>query len=74
VEWRIEVVLVPVSDLDRATAFYRDQVGFTEDFDTHFGDDVRMLQLTPEGSGCSIALIDRSWYPTSRRRGARARR
>jgi catechol 2,3-dioxygenase-like lactoylglutathione lyase family enzyme len=57
VEWRLEVVFVPVSDLDRAKAFYRDQVGFNEDFDTHFGDDVRMVQLTPSGSGCSIALL-----------------
>jgi catechol 2,3-dioxygenase-like lactoylglutathione lyase family enzyme len=58
VEWRIEVVFVPVSDLDRAKTFYRDQVGFTEDFDSRFGDDVRMVQLTPQGSGCSIALIE----------------
>jgi catechol 2,3-dioxygenase-like lactoylglutathione lyase family enzyme len=57
VEWRIEVVFVPVSDLDRAKVFYRDQVGFNEDFDSQFGDDVRMVQLTPHGSGCSIALM-----------------
>jgi catechol 2,3-dioxygenase-like lactoylglutathione lyase family enzyme len=57
VEWRLEVVFVPVSDVDRAKAFYRDQVGFNEDFDTQFGDDVRMVQLTPPGSGCSIALL-----------------
>jgi len=48
---------VPVSDVDRAKAFYRDQVGFHEDFDSRFGDDVRMVQLTPPGSGCSIALL-----------------
>jgi catechol 2,3-dioxygenase-like lactoylglutathione lyase family enzyme len=58
VEWRLELVLVPVSDLDRAKAFYRDQVGFVEDFDSRFSDDVRMVQLTPPGSGCSIALLD----------------
>jgi catechol 2,3-dioxygenase-like lactoylglutathione lyase family enzyme len=57
VEWRLEVVFVPVSDVDRAKAFYRDQVGFNEDFDSQFGDDVRMVQLTPHGSGCSIALL-----------------
>jgi catechol 2,3-dioxygenase-like lactoylglutathione lyase family enzyme len=57
VEWPLELVLVPVSDVDRAKAFYRDQVGFNEDFDSHFGDDVRMVQLTPPGSGCSIALL-----------------
>ena len=58
VEWRLELVLVPVSDLDRARAFYRDRVGFTEDFDTRFCDHVRMIQLTPPGSGCSIALLE----------------
>ena len=56
-EWRLEVVFVPVSDVDRAKAFYRDQVGFNEDFDSQFGDDVRMVQLTPPGSACSIALL-----------------
>jgi catechol 2,3-dioxygenase-like lactoylglutathione lyase family enzyme len=57
VEWRLEVVFVPVSDVDRAKAFYRDEVGFNEDLDSQFGDDVRMVQLTPPGSGCSIALL-----------------
>jgi catechol 2,3-dioxygenase-like lactoylglutathione lyase family enzyme len=57
VDWRLEVVFVPVSDVDRARAFYSDQVGFSEDFDSQFGDDVRMVQLTPSGSGCSIALL-----------------
>lgn len=56
-EWRLEVVLVPVSDVDRAKTFYRDRVGFDEDFDSRFGDDVRMIQLTPPGSGCSIVLL-----------------
>ncbi|HEX6261739.1 MAG TPA: VOC family protein [Actinomycetota bacterium] len=56
-EWRLEVVFVPVSDVDRAKAFYRDAVGFHEDFDTRFNDDLRMVQLTPPGSGCSIALM-----------------
>ncbi len=56
-EWRLEVVFVPVSDMGRAKAFYRDQVGFNEDFDSQFGDDVRMVQMTPVGSGCSIALL-----------------
>jgi catechol 2,3-dioxygenase-like lactoylglutathione lyase family enzyme len=57
VDWRIEVAFVPVSDVDRSKAFYRDQVGFTEDFDTRFGHHIRMVQLTPPGSGCSIALL-----------------
>jgi catechol 2,3-dioxygenase-like lactoylglutathione lyase family enzyme len=56
-EWRLEVVFVPVSDVDRAKAFYRDQVGFHEDFDSRFGEAARMVQLTPPGSGCSIALL-----------------
>jgi predicted enzyme related to lactoylglutathione lyase len=57
VEWRVELVFVPVSDVDRAKAFYRDQVGFSEDFDRQLGDVVRMVQLTPPGSACSIALL-----------------
>ena len=42
-EWRLEVVFVPVSDLDRTWAFYRDRVGSSEDFAARFGDDVRMI-------------------------------
>jgi catechol 2,3-dioxygenase-like lactoylglutathione lyase family enzyme len=57
VEWRLELVFLPVADLDRAKAFYRDQVGFHEDFDSRFGEHVRMVQLTPPGSACSIALL-----------------
>jgi predicted enzyme related to lactoylglutathione lyase len=57
VEWRLEVVFVPVSDVERARVFYRDMVGFNEDFDSQFSDHVRMVQLTPPGSGCSIALL-----------------
>ena len=56
-EWRLEVVLVRVTDVDRAKNFYRDQVGFDEDLDSQFGDDVRFVQLTPPGSECSIALM-----------------
>lgn len=56
-DWRLELVIVPVSDMDRAKAFYRDRVGFTEDLDSRFSDEVRMVQLTPPGSGCSIALL-----------------
>ncbi|WP_329110380.1 glyoxalase superfamily protein [Micromonospora sp. NBC_01699] len=54
--WTLEVVVVPVSDVDRAKAFYADQLGFTVDHDTRMGDDVRLVQLTPPGSGCSIVL------------------
>jgi predicted enzyme related to lactoylglutathione lyase len=54
-DWTLEVVVVPVADVDRAIAFYRDQVGFHLDHDTRAGDQ-RFAQLTPPGSGCSIVL------------------
>jgi len=54
--WTLEVVIVPVSDLDRAKAFYADQLGFAVDHDTVIGDDVRIIQLTPQGSGCSVVI------------------
>lgn len=54
--WTLEVVLVPVSDLDRSKAFYADQLGFTVDHDTMVSDAVRVVQLTPPGSGCSIVI------------------
>ncbi|AGB23109.1 lactoylglutathione lyase family protein [Mycobacterium sp. JS623] len=54
-EWTLEVVGVPVGDVDRAIAFYRDQVGFNLDHDTRAGEQ-RFVQLTPPGSGCSIVL------------------
>src|SRR5215207_3545506 len=55
-EWKLEVVSVPVSDIDRAKRFYSEQVGFVVDFDTQATDEIRNVQLTPPGSGCSIAL------------------
>ena len=55
-DWKLEVVPVPVTDVDRAKRFYAEQVGFVVDLDTHIGDDVRLVQLTPPGSGCSIHL------------------
>jgi predicted enzyme related to lactoylglutathione lyase len=54
-DWTLEVVIVPVSDLDRAIAFYRDQVGFHLDHDT-VNEHMHVAQLTPEGSGCSIVI------------------
>jgi catechol 2,3-dioxygenase-like lactoylglutathione lyase family enzyme len=54
--WTLEVVVVPVSDIDRAKAFYADQLGFTLDHDTRIGDGQRVVQLTPPGSGCSIVI------------------
>ncbi|MGW0213663.1 VOC family protein [Micromonospora chokoriensis] len=54
--WTLEVVIVPVSDLERAKAFYADQLGFTVDHDTVIGDGARIVQFTPPGSGCSIVI------------------
>jgi len=56
VEWRLELVQVPVSDVDRAKAFYAEKVGFNADHDHRVSDEIRFVQLTPPGSGCSIAL------------------
>ncbi|GAA2865616.1 glyoxalase [Actinoplanes cyaneus] len=56
VNWTLEVVVVPVSDIDRAKKFYAEQLGFHVDHDTAFGDQVRIVQLTPPGSGCSIVI------------------
>jgi predicted enzyme related to lactoylglutathione lyase len=56
-DWTLEVVVVPVSDIDRSVAFYRDQVGFALDHDTQT-EQARFVQLTPRGSGCSIVLGD----------------
>jgi catechol 2,3-dioxygenase-like lactoylglutathione lyase family enzyme len=55
-KWTLEVVVVPVSDVDRAKAFYADQVGFVVDHDTTVGEGQRVVQLTPPGSGCSIVI------------------
>jgi catechol 2,3-dioxygenase-like lactoylglutathione lyase family enzyme len=55
-EWKLELVVVPVSDVDRAKRFYHEQVGFVVDHDTRISDDVRIVQLTPPGSACSIAI------------------
>jgi catechol 2,3-dioxygenase-like lactoylglutathione lyase family enzyme len=54
--WTLEVVVVPVSDIDRAKAFYADQLGFILDHDIVINDNVRIVQLTPPGSGCSIVI------------------
>ena len=55
-DWRLELVQVPVSDVDRAKAFYTEQVGFNADHDHRVGDGLRFVQLTPPGSACSIAM------------------
>lgn len=54
--WKIELIFVPVTDVDRAKAFYVDKVGFHADFDHQVNDELRFVQLTPEGSACSIAF------------------
>jgi catechol 2,3-dioxygenase-like lactoylglutathione lyase family enzyme len=54
-DWTLEVVVLPVSDLDRSIAFYRDHVGFHLDHDTH-NEHMHVAQLTPQGSGCSIVI------------------
>jgi predicted enzyme related to lactoylglutathione lyase len=56
-DWTLEVVVLPVSDIDRSVAFYRDQVGFELDHDTTT-EQMHVVQLTPRGSGCSIVFGD----------------
>jgi predicted enzyme related to lactoylglutathione lyase len=55
-EWKLELIGVPVSDVDRAKSFYTDKVGFNLDHDHRVSDELRFVQLTPPGSACSIAL------------------
>ena len=56
-DWKLELVVVPVADVDRAKAFYADEAGFHCDVDYRAGDDFRVVQLTPPGSACSITLM-----------------
>ena len=55
-DWKLELVILPVSDVDRAKAFYVDKVGFRQDHDQRVSDQLRFVQLTPRGSSCSIAF------------------
>jgi catechol 2,3-dioxygenase-like lactoylglutathione lyase family enzyme len=55
-EWKLEVVTIPVADVDRAKHFYSEQAGFVVDLDTQLNGEIRLVQLTPPGSGCSIHL------------------
>jgi catechol 2,3-dioxygenase-like lactoylglutathione lyase family enzyme len=57
VDWKLEVVVVPVSDVDGAKAFYTDKAGFNLDVDHRAGEDFRVVQLTPPGSSCSITIM-----------------
>ncbi len=63
--WKFQLVVVPVSDIDRAKAFYADAVGFAVDVDHRAGEDFRVVQLTPPGSACSISLMRNTVAPGS---------
>ena len=56
IDWRLELIQVPVSDVDRAKAFYADKAGFIAEHDHQVSDELRFVQLTPPGSACSISL------------------
>jgi predicted enzyme related to lactoylglutathione lyase len=56
VDWKIELVAIPVSDVDRAKTFYTEKAGFNADHDHRVSNEVRFVQLTPPGSACSIAI------------------
>ncbi|WP_426572384.1 glyoxalase superfamily protein [Aquihabitans sp. McL0605] len=55
-DWKLELVILPVTDVDRAKSFYVDQVGFVADHDQRVSEALRFVQLTPPGSACSIAF------------------
>src|SRR4030095_7437411 len=55
-DWKLELVFVPVSDVDRAKTFYTEKAGFNADHDHRVSNEVRFVQLTPPGSACSIAI------------------
>ena len=55
-DWKLELVIIPVSDVDRATAFYTEKIGFHADHDQRVSEGLRFVQLTPPGSACSIAV------------------
>ena len=64
-DWKLELVVVPVSDVDRAKAFYTEKTGFKLDVDHSAGDDFRVVQMTPPGSACSIAIMRNAEAPGS---------
>jgi predicted enzyme related to lactoylglutathione lyase len=65
VDWKLELVIVPVADVDRAKSFYMDQAGFGLDVDHRAGEDFRVVQLTPPGSACSVTLMKNTDAPGS---------
>ena len=56
-DWKLELIVLPVTDIDRAKQFYLDKLGFTLDVDHSAGEDFRIVQLTPPGSACSVTLM-----------------
>jgi catechol 2,3-dioxygenase-like lactoylglutathione lyase family enzyme len=56
VDWKIEVIVVPVSDVERSKAFYSEQVGFVVDVDQQVNENLRVVQMTPPGSACSVTI------------------
>jgi predicted enzyme related to lactoylglutathione lyase len=56
-DWKLELIIVPVADIDRAKAFYSEKAGFHMDVDHRAGEDFRIVQLTPQGSACSITIM-----------------
>jgi len=65
VDWKLELVVVPVSDVDRAKAFYIEKAGFNLDIDHRAGEDFRVVQVTPPGSACSITIMKNLEAPGS---------
>jgi catechol 2,3-dioxygenase-like lactoylglutathione lyase family enzyme len=65
VDWKLELIVVPVSDIDRAKAFYQEKAGFNVDVDFSAGETFRIVQLTPPGSSCSISLMRNTEAPGS---------
>jgi catechol 2,3-dioxygenase-like lactoylglutathione lyase family enzyme len=65
VDWKLELIVVPVADVDRAKSFYLDNLGFNLDVDHRAGEDFRVVQMTPPGSACSIALMRNTAAPGS---------
>jgi predicted enzyme related to lactoylglutathione lyase len=63
-DWKLELMQVPVADIDRAKAFYTEQIGFVADHDHVINEDLRFVQLTPPGSACSIALTSGAHHMT----------
>lgn len=64
-DWKLELIVVPVADVDRAKAFYMEQMAFGLDVDQSAGESFRVVQLTPSGSSCSIALMRNDSAPGS---------